>query len=101
MDAGLSGDYLGSPDLRTVLHHLERTVGDVENDVSVADRRRAKLARQPAPAFHVDDNRVDLAVAFRAVDRPDGPLVQNAGGLQVGAGLEFAHGLRDPGIVMG
>ena len=101
MDAGLSGDHLGGPDLRAVLHHLERIVGDVENDIGVADRGRAELARQPAPAFHVDDHGVDLAVALRAVDGPDGPVVEHAGGLEVGAFLEFAHGLGDLGIVMG
>ena len=86
---------------RTVLHHLQRIVGDVEDDIGVADRRRAELARQPAPTLHVDDHRVDLPVALRAVDRLDGAVVQHAGGLELGAFLEFAHGVGDLGVVMG
>ncbi len=97
----LSGHHPGGPDLRAVLHHLERKVRDVENDIGVADRGRAELARQPAPAFHVDDHGVDLAVALRAVDGLDGPVVEHAGGLEFGAFLEFAHGLGDLGVVTG
>ena len=72
MNAGLAGHDLGGPDLRAVLHHLERIIGDVENDIGVADRGRAEVARQPAPALHVDDHGVDLLVALRAVDGLDG-----------------------------
>ncbi len=101
MDAGLAGHYPGGPDLSAVLHHLERIVGDVEDDIGVADRGRAEVARQPAPALHVDEHRVDLPVAFRVVDGLDGPFVQHAGGLEIDAFLEFAHGLGDLGVVMG
>ena len=86
---------------RAVLHHLEREVGDVEDHVGIAERRRAELARQPAPALHVDDHGVDLAVALRAVDRLDGPVVEHAGRLEVGAFLELAHRRGDLGVVFG
>ncbi len=98
---GLPGHHLGGPDLGAVLHHLECIIRDVEDDIGVADRGRAEVARQPAPALHVDDHGVDLPVALRAVDRLDGPVVQHAGRLEFGAFLEFAHGLGDLGVVMG
>ena len=101
MNSRFAGDHPGIPDLRAVVHHLERVVGDVENDVGITERGRAELARQPAPAFHIDDHGIDLAVALRAVERPDGAIVQNAGGFEFGSFLEFTDRLRDPGVVMG
>ena len=37
VNSGLPGDHLGGPDLRPVLHHLERIIGDVENDIGIPD----------------------------------------------------------------
>src|SRR5882757_10003058 len=101
MRARLAGYHSGGPDLTTVLHHLERIVRNVENDIGVADRGRAELARQPAPALHVDDHGIDLPVALRAIDGPDGLVVEHTGRLEFGALLELAHGLGDLGIVTG
>ncbi len=39
--------------------HAQREFRDVEHDIGVADLGFAKLARQPAPSLHVDDQRVD------------------------------------------
>ena len=101
MNTGLAGHDPRGPDLRAILHHLERIIGDVENDIGVTDRGRAKVAWQPAPTLHIDDHGIDLAVALRAVDHPDGSVIEHAGRLEFGAGLELAHGLGDAGIVMG
>ena len=38
---------------------------------------------------------------FGLLMRLDGPVVEHAGGLEVGAFLELAHGLGDLGVVMG
>ena len=101
MDARLSGHDPGGPDLRAVLHHLQRVVGDVEDDIGVAERRHAEVTRQPAPALHVHEHGVDLLVALRAVDRGDGAVVEHAGGRNIGVLLEAAHGLGDLGVVVG
>jgi len=96
----LAGHHPGGPDRRAILHHPQRIVGNVENDVSVAQRRRAELARQPAPALHVDDHAIDGAVALRAVDRFHRAIVEHAGSFEIGAVLELAHRFGDLGIVM-
>ena len=82
-----------------VLHHLQREVGDVENDIGVAERGRAELAGQPAQAFHVDEHQVDLPVALRAVDGLHRAVVEYAGRVEIDAILEFAHGSGDLGVV--
>ena len=100
--ARLAGDDAGGPDRRAVLHHLEREVRDVEDHIGVAERRRAELARQPAPALHVDDHVVDLAVALRAVDRLDGPRRRaRRSALRSALRLELAHGGGDLRVVLG
>ena len=101
MVARLSGHHPGGPDRRTALHHPQRIVGYVENDIGVVERRRAELARQPAPALHVDDHGIDGAIVFRTVDRLDGALVEHAGWFQIGAVLELAHRFGNLGIVTG
>ncbi len=101
MRARLAGDDAGGPDLLAALHHLERVVGNVEDDIGIAQRRRAEVARQPAPALHVDHHRVDLLVALGGVERLDRPVVEDAGRLHLGAALEFAHGFGDRRVVAG
>ena len=101
VNARLSGHHAGGPDLRAMLHHFQRVVGNVEDDIGIADCGRTEVARQPAPALHVSDHDVDLLVALRAVQRPERAAVEHAGGLEVGAFLEFAHGFGDLGVVTG
>ncbi len=48
---------------------LRREVGNVDHHVGLAE-----IARQPAPALHVGDDGVDVAVPAAAVERIDGGL---------------------------
>ena len=82
-----------------MLHHLQREVGDVENDIGVAERSRAELARQPAQAFQVDEHQIDLTVPLRAVERLHGAVVEHTGRLEIGALLEFSYGGCDLAVV--
>ena len=93
--AGLAAHDLGLPHLRAVLHHPQGEVGNVDHHVGVAE-----VARQPAPALHVGEDDVDVAVALRPVDRVDRRGGELAARRQMVALLEFLHRLGD-GLVVG
>ena len=74
------------------MHQRKRVVRHVHHDISVFVV--AELARQPAPALHVDEHGVDRIVRLAVyrvaagVERGDGIGAGHAVGVEIGAGLE-------------
>src|SRR3569623_67188 len=100
MRARLAGDDARGPDRRAVVHDAQRVVGNVEDDISIAECGSAEIARRPAPALHVDALDVDLAVVLRPVQRSNCLLVETAGGLDVVRALELANGGGDGRVIV-
>ena len=80
-----AGDNLGAPDQTVVAHHPEGVVRNIDHHIGLAE-----IARQPAPTFHIGDHAVDLLSRLdqlRAVDGGERLAIDDAGRLDVGAGL--------------
>ena len=86
---------------RAVLHHLQREVGDVEDDIGVAERA--------APSWRGSQRQRSMLTSTVSICRSRFGLLMaltvrsssTPVGLELGAFLEFAHGLGDLGVVMG
>jgi len=83
----LAGDDLGAPFDLLIVHDPERVVRDIDHYVGLAE-----IARQPAPAFPVGDDALDLLMGrhrLRAVDGGDRLVVDDAVGLMSARACTF------------
>jgi hypothetical protein len=97
---GLPATILVPVDLAAIVQR-QRIVRHVDDHVQIAE-----VARKPAPALHVDDDRVDLvlgralpAFGLLTVEHTHGIGAEHAIGADVGAELEGLHRLHDLLIV--
>jgi hypothetical protein len=58
------------PDLPTLPYHAQCEIGEIDDDVGLA-----QLVRQPPPALHVGDNNVDARIGLATVRLGDSSFV--------------------------
>ena len=88
----LAGDDLGLPVQTALVEQAQRVVGHVDDDIVVVVV--AELARQPAPALHVDDDGVDR-IGGRALGFRFAPLsARTVCGAGIAVDVEILLGLE-------
>src|ERR1700736_1208695 len=96
MDAGFADHDTRLPDRGAVIVDVQRVVRNVQDDM-----RLAEIARYPAPAFHVGDDDLVVALLALAVERIDGRVGELAAGLEALVLLELGNRVGERLVVEG